>query len=161
MQNAKSSKYNFKLYQYIRENGGWQNWTMKIIKEVACNNKQEALEHERKFCDLFNGTLNVQQQTRTKAQWHKDNNERLVLKKKQKRENDETEMQKYKDYHHKHYQIHKEDYLLYASRYRVENREAIRLKQNKQITCPECQKEVSIANLARHKKSSGCIPYTK
>ena len=32
----------YKLYQTIRENSGWENWTMVQIEEYPCNNKREA-----------------------------------------------------------------------------------------------------------------------
>jgi hypothetical protein len=40
--NQNDKKYNLKLYSTIRENGGWDNWTMVQIEEYSCNNKREA-----------------------------------------------------------------------------------------------------------------------
>jgi predicted GIY-YIG superfamily endonuclease len=33
--NNDNKKHNFKLYQTIRENGGWENWRMVIIDECG------------------------------------------------------------------------------------------------------------------------------
>ena len=37
--NSKSKKYNFFVYQFIRENGGWDNFDMILIEEYECENK--------------------------------------------------------------------------------------------------------------------------
>ena len=34
------------VYKFIRDNGGWENWTMSIIEEFSCNNVNEAKERE-------------------------------------------------------------------------------------------------------------------
>ena len=30
--------YNYKVYKFIRQNGGWDNWFMAMIKTFPCNN---------------------------------------------------------------------------------------------------------------------------
>jgi len=39
--NEKDKKYNFKLYQLIRENGGFDNWRMIEIHKQFCKDKRE------------------------------------------------------------------------------------------------------------------------
>jgi hypothetical protein len=39
--NEKSKGYNRKIYQTIRENGGWENWSMIMIEEYPCENKRQ------------------------------------------------------------------------------------------------------------------------
>ena len=56
--NEKSSNYNCKLYQIIRENGGWNNWTMSIVNFFNCTNKTEAREKEQEYYKLLNANLN-------------------------------------------------------------------------------------------------------
>ena len=49
---------NLKVYQFIRENGGWDNWTMVMIEQISCENFNEACKLERKFLEEYNATLN-------------------------------------------------------------------------------------------------------
>ena len=34
--NEKGKKYNMNVYSFIRENGGWNNWSMILVEEVCC-----------------------------------------------------------------------------------------------------------------------------
>ena len=56
--NDKSTNYNCKLYQTIRKNGGWNNWTMNIVNFFNCVNKTEAREKEQEYYKLLGATLN-------------------------------------------------------------------------------------------------------
>ena len=52
--------FNQKLYQYIRANGGFQNWQMILIESVtSCSNKQELLARERWYIEQMKPTLNI------------------------------------------------------------------------------------------------------
>lgn len=46
------------VYQYIRQNGGWNEWEMKLIEDYPCLSKQEAMFRERELMRLYNSTLN-------------------------------------------------------------------------------------------------------
>ena len=56
--NEKNYSYNTKVYKFIREHGGWDNWQMEIVGYKSCNNLQEACEEEQKYYDKYNATLN-------------------------------------------------------------------------------------------------------
>ncbi len=56
--NAKSSNYNCKLYEVIRNNGGWSNWKMEIINFFDCKDHYEARKKEQEYFNLLNATLN-------------------------------------------------------------------------------------------------------
>lgn len=56
--NPKSTNHKCKLYSTIRENGGWTNWTMEIVKIVNCNDHFEARIKEQEYFVLLNATLN-------------------------------------------------------------------------------------------------------
>lgn len=47
-----------KLYVIIRENGGWDCFTMSILVVFTCNNKLEALAQEDKMMRELNPTMN-------------------------------------------------------------------------------------------------------
>ena len=56
--NSKSPCYNLKLYQMIRSNGGWDNWTMEILNFFKCKNGYEARMKEQEYFTLLGATLN-------------------------------------------------------------------------------------------------------
>ena len=56
--NEKLPSYNCKLYNIIRQNGGWSNWRMEIINFYNCKNQYEARIKEQEHFTLLNATLN-------------------------------------------------------------------------------------------------------
>jgi hypothetical protein len=56
--NTKTSNYNCKLYQVIRNNNGWDNWNMEIINFFNCKDSYEARQKEQEYFILFKATLN-------------------------------------------------------------------------------------------------------
>ncbi len=48
-----------KLYDLIRENGGWDNWTMTEIAKYNCQDATEARIREQEHYDLLNPSLNL------------------------------------------------------------------------------------------------------
>jgi len=57
--NQNNKLYNFKVYQNIRENGGWENWNMIEIEKYPCNDKREAEAREEYWRCEFNARLNT------------------------------------------------------------------------------------------------------
>jgi hypothetical protein len=47
-----------KLYSFINNNGGWDNWDMEIIDRFSCNNKKEANKKEVEWIRHLKPTLN-------------------------------------------------------------------------------------------------------
>ena len=81
--NDKNKNYNLKLYQYIKQNGGWDNWTMIQIQPYSCGSKKELETQERYFIETLKPKLNNNIPTRTKVEWRNDNrDEKLENKKK-------------------------------------------------------------------------------
>ena len=56
--NEKMPNYNCKLYKTIRDNGGWDNWTMEIVNFFNCTDNYEARKKEQEYFILLNATLN-------------------------------------------------------------------------------------------------------
>jgi len=56
--NIKSSTYNCRLYTFIRNNGGWDNWHMEIIAFHECNDLMSAKKYEQYYFEKYNATLN-------------------------------------------------------------------------------------------------------
>ena len=56
--NVKSSNYKCRLYNVIRNNGGWDNWKMEIIHFFNCKDQYEARIKEQEYFVLLKATLN-------------------------------------------------------------------------------------------------------
>ena len=74
--------YHLYVYQFIRENGGWGNFDMILIKTVECNNSLEARKVERDLIEELEATLNQRCPYQTeegkkekKKEWSKTNYE--------------------------------------------------------------------------------------
>lgn len=56
--NEKAPNYKCKLYETIRNNGGWNNWKMEIVNFFNCKDHNEARQKEQEYFVLLNATLN-------------------------------------------------------------------------------------------------------
>jgi hypothetical protein len=54
----KSANYNCKVYNIIREYGGWNNWKMEIIAFHECADHYTARKIEQQYFEKYNATLN-------------------------------------------------------------------------------------------------------
>ena len=66
--NVKSINYNNKLYNAIRNNGGWENWIMEKINDFNFKDNYEAKEKVNEYVFLLNATLNQTEKTITENQ---------------------------------------------------------------------------------------------
>lgn len=57
--NEKSPYHNYKVYQFIRENGGWNNFIIDVLEQVYVENKDQLLFKEREIQEKLNSKLNV------------------------------------------------------------------------------------------------------
>lgn len=67
-----------KHYDFIRENGGWNNWEMLIVEQCCCQNRKDAGIREKYWYEKLNATLNKNYPSRNGDQWYQDNKERLI-----------------------------------------------------------------------------------
>ena len=67
--NNKIRYYNAKVYQFIRENGNWNNWNMIQIEAYPCNDKREKETRERYWIEELNTKLNKNIPTRTSKEY--------------------------------------------------------------------------------------------
>ena len=81
--NQNHYKYKFKVYEFIRDHGGWNNWSMVLVHQEAVENKLQKERVERKFIDELKPSLNSCIPTRTRKEWESDNKEVLQQKQKQ------------------------------------------------------------------------------
>lgn len=70
-----SPKYNFRIYQFIREHGGFDNWGLFQIEEIKYDTKYELQARERYHIDLLKPALNGNIPTRTIKEYRLNNKE--------------------------------------------------------------------------------------
>jgi hypothetical protein len=56
--NSKAANHDCKLYKFIRDNGGWDNWRMDIVAHHECNDHYEARKKEQELFLFYKATLN-------------------------------------------------------------------------------------------------------
>jgi hypothetical protein len=66
--NAKCKQYNYKVYQYIRDNGGYENWKYEILVEKEFENKTDLLIKEKECIKLLRPLLNSNNPYQTKEE---------------------------------------------------------------------------------------------
>ncbi len=84
--NSNIRGYNYKLYQMIRENGGWDMFNMVIVKEFPCENKREAECEEDKCIREMKSSLNMRRAYITpeeKKQYYTEHKEQIAERQKQ------------------------------------------------------------------------------
>jgi len=69
--NKKRRKYNRLVYKFIRENGGFENWSMVLLEEVCCENKKQLNQKEREWIEKLKPTLNKKLPNRTMEEYEK------------------------------------------------------------------------------------------
>jgi hypothetical protein len=80
--NEKSKKYNTYVYEFIRDNGGWSNWTMIELYKYPSNDKRELECEENRMMNELQSQLNSQKSYRTEEE-HKITNKKYREKHKE------------------------------------------------------------------------------
>ena len=170
--NPNNKKHKFKVYQFIRENGDWDNWKMILIEKYPCNDIDEAKARERYWIKELKATLNVTQPNRTKKEWTEDNIEKVKDYKKEYQQNNKDRLtQKNKNYYLDNKEQIIERVRLYSKNnkekinenkksYYNNNKEKILEKSKEKMTC-ECGCILRKDNLKRHIKSQQHQEYLK
>ena len=74
----KARGYDYKLYKFIRENGGWDSFSMILIEKYPCNDALEATARERYWYESLNAQLNAIFQQRSRPQYLVDNKDIII-----------------------------------------------------------------------------------
>jgi hypothetical protein len=125
--NENSKQYNLKVYKFIRDHEGFDNFIIEPIIECDESNRYEAEVHY--FLQL-NAKLNSQWPRRSSKQYSNDNKE------------------KRKQYHIDN----REQILERQKQYRIHNREQILEQKRTKIEC-ECGSLIRRADILRHNRS--------
>ena len=162
------------LYSFIKENGGWSNWSMVLIDTYNCNTKLELLKIERENIELENATLNKNIPSREKKEYVKqehikeqqkehmknyrmNNAEKIKIKNKQYKENNKEKIAERQKEHMKNYRMNNAEKIKIKNKqYKENNKEKIaeyaKTYLNRPIQCI-CGKIYTYKNGPRHKKS--------
>jgi len=104
-----------KIYNTIRENGGWDNWRMVILEDLGEVSFTEARIKEEEYRVKLNANLNMIKCYRTEEEYLK-----------QKKEYRENNKEQIKEQNKKYYQNNKEHISEQTKEYREKNKEQIK-----------------------------------
>jgi hypothetical protein len=117
--NEKGKKYNTFVYQFIRDNGSFENWDVVLIEQlIDCQDKQNLHKRERYYIDSLKAELNKYIPLRTPKEYREEN---------KKKKKDYCESNKYKiAENHKIYLANNRDKINERQRiYRANNKDKI------------------------------------
>ena len=158
--NEKSKYHNIKIYQIIRENGGWENWNMLLVEKFPCKDKYQACKREREVYEELDSKMNTNRPYLTKEELQQYNKQyreehKAELNEKMKQyyqEHKEDKKQYYQEHKEKlkeKREEHKEDLKQYNKQY---YQEKIKEKQKEKVECEYCTKLLSNCSVSYHKK---------
>ena len=108
--NKNSNNYNLYVYKFIRENGGWNNWSMIQLENYNCNNRRESEMRERYWIETLKSMLNCnnpfitkEEKEKQKQDWYEEKKDYILQKAKE------------------HYEENKEQKIEYQKQYAKEN----------------------------------------
>ena len=131
--NENNEKHNYKVYQTIRQNGGFINWNFLIIENVSCNNKLELLTRERHFYNILKPSLNTLRPIISKyekKEYREANKDKIKQQNKEYREVNKDKIKEYykdnkdkiREYYKERYKANKEQIIERSKEYYEANK---------------------------------------
>jgi len=154
--NENGFNFNCKLYQMMRENGGWDAFKMIEVEKYPCNDKREAEKRENEIMKDLKANMNTKRSYVTKEEEKKDSHEYYIKNKemiiersnKHYENNKEQLLNKMKE----RYINNKEQIIEQHKEYTKKNRDKIRASFREKVKC-DCGREVVKYSLKRHQKT--------
>jgi len=81
--NANDKKTHFKVYRFIRDNGGWYNFAFEVLEVFEYKNDIEKREREKYWIHQLRPTLNERIPNRDYKEYYKDNRENILKKRRE------------------------------------------------------------------------------
>ena len=118
--NENEKHYNLKVYQMIRQNGGWEMFKMIEVEKYPCADRREAERRENEVMKELRASMNTNKSFLTQdeiTEYKKEHNtnyyelhkEKLLHQMKEyNKEYNETNKQKIQEYNKEYYELHKE-----------------------------------------------------
>jgi predicted DNA binding CopG/RHH family protein len=94
--NENNIYHNQPKYKFIREHGGWDNWSMIEIEKYPCNDQNEALAKERHWIEQLNANLNTSIPLRSHTEHYQDNKKLILAKQKAYTNDNKDKVKEYK-----------------------------------------------------------------
>jgi hypothetical protein len=147
--------YNIKVYQYIRSNGGFDQFEFEIIDTIIFS-ETDRLLHENKLMDLYGSTLNTKRAiiTKEKKEYDKEYYEtHREERKKYKKEHYETHKEKINEYQKEYNETHKDKIKEYQKEHKKEYYKNHKEQLNKKIICEICGGKYTYVSKSKHLKT--------
>tara|TARA_R110002153_G_scaffold149145_5_gene300584 strand:+ start:102 stop:770 length:669 start_codon:yes stop_codon:yes gene_type:complete len=163
--NENTKKFNYKVYKFIRDNGGWANWDMIMVAEANLENKLQKEKLEREYYEELGASLNGINPSRNIKEYYQDNKEKFKEYNKEYREDNKEEL---KEYHKEYYQdnkeeikekqkiysdSHKEEINERKKKYYKDKKEEIYEYKTKKFNCEICDGKYNNNNKSQHFKT--------
>ncbi len=178
--NENDKRYNLNVYEFIRNNGGWNNWDIILVEKVNVSDGYELKKEERKWIEQLDATLNQVIPTRTPKEYREKYKEKYKEKAKEYYETNKKKLTEYKkewyeenkekilEHKKNYYEVNKKELKEYQKEYRENNKEKIAEKKkeyweqtkeirNEKIECPICKTIIMKRGLNRHQKTIKCL----
>lgn len=150
--NPNSKSYNVYKYQFIRDNGGYENWKMIKLYDYPCNSKRDAEAEEDKTMRELNSKLNSHRSFTTleeKKEQHKKGNKQFF-------ENNKNEILE----HQKKYRENNKDIINEKRKiYYQTNKDILNEKRKVKVICTFCNCQLNKSSLKKHQKSMKCMKF--
>lgn len=117
--NEKERAYNFKIYQTIRANGGWDNYNMNVIDRKVVIDKLEARQHEQTLIEKHKASLNSRRAYTDKKQYDKEKSQKYY----------ENNRDAVNEYQREYYENNRDTVKEQQREYREKKRDDINEKQ--------------------------------
>jgi hypothetical protein len=140
--------FNYKLYQMIRDNGGFDRFKMIEVEKYPCKDKREALRREDEIMKELKASMNTIKSFLTEEERKKYRNEYLETNKEKIQEYYETNKEKIQEYKKDYYETNKEKIKEKGKQYREDNK----YKINEKIIC-QCGSVIIRNSIKRHERT--------
>jgi hypothetical protein len=149
--NINNKKYNQYVYEFIRNNGGFENWSMIQIEEHNCKNKRDAEAIEHYWIETLNAKLNSnkpyamckEEPHLYKKNWYEEKKDYILEKAKENYEENKEQKLKYQK---QYIEENKAHFKIYQNEYREKNK--THLYEQKKIYRAEHKEDASHAGKA-------------
>jgi len=126
--NENDTNYNLKVYQMIRDNGGWDSFKCVIVEEYPCETRQQLNIKEEEYRERMKANMNTRKAFSDNKEYQKKYYDDNIDKKKEyKKKYYDEKKDKYKEY----YDNNKDKINKQTTQYYHENKKNGKINKNK------------------------------
>jgi len=132
--NLTGKYYEYNIYQFIRANGGWDNWDMIQIEKYEAVDMLDSKQRERFWIETLQAKLNKQIPSRTIQEYYQSNKDTILKKQQEYKLKNQDKLQEYQqeyklknqnklqEYYQEYYQKNKDKFQKYQQEYRLKKK---------------------------------------